>query len=67
MANVVSSNSSNQEQQQSPKSEVICRDCKGFYGINPKEGPAGWCSPKGSSMSQPCMPWESATEKPCFY
>ena len=66
MANVVNTNSSNQEEQ-SAQVEVLCKDCKGFCGINLADGPMGYCRPKGSTGVWPCMPFEIASDKPCFY
>lgn len=47
---------------------VRCKDCKSFEGFDPRgEGPMGWCAPKGEDSVRPCMPWEIANDKPCFY
>ena len=46
-----------------------CQTCGHFAGIVafPKEeGPMAWCNPPKSKMSQPCMPYQNASNLSCY-
>lgn len=71
MANVTGNNSSKSESRKNgidEQSVPHCKDCKSFNGLAPfsEDGPPGYCSPEGSTISRPCEPWEVAINKPCF-
>lgn len=48
-----------------------CKTCKCFLGLHPPNpaddnAPFAWCDPYFKNERMPCIPWENASDKPCY-